>query len=645
MANKINTLKQALVDLPKTRSLRLLPLAILALGLVTTGMFIWTIRINERQLINFETANALMDIQMLTTSSHLWLEESLSGDTEVDIDDVWADLNLAIALGEALLKGGKSEHGLEIHPLKEPQLRLQVERINELLNKYHTGALKKRQQDSIGFMGGDRDEAFDTIYKQVQREALDLKKIVETNQLAIQNRARQLYTGIFFSWAVLLGATTWGLWRHAERRLAMEDSLKSANSQLHTKTEELREHRRHLLALVDERTVELTTRNRQLQQEITGREKIHEALSESQKRSKKLFTEFNTLAKAISDPIVLLSPDLEVLWTNDITGPCADDKLAVARGQKCSSLSLGKIQVCEGCAAANCFASGLEETSRIMTPDGKIWEVKAYPVKNEASQVTSVLTMAADVTEKIKLQAETMRIAHLASLGEMAAGVAHEINNPINGVINYAQMLIDDRKKVQEDYDIQNRILKEGRRIAGIVKSLLSFAREGKEVREYVSIHEILTDTLALSAAQLRKDGIILRLDVSPKLPRIFAHFQQLQQVFLNLINNARYALNQKFASGNEQKVLTISARAIDKEGLPFVKVTFLDQGTGIPAEIMHKIFNPFFSTKPKGAGTGLGLSISHGIVTDHGGDIAIDSSEGKSTKIDILLPAGTNNE
>jgi signal transduction histidine kinase len=250
--------------------------------------------------------------------------------------------------------------------------------------------------------------------------------------------------------------------------------------------------------------------------------------------------------------------------------------------------------------------------------------------------------MSTDVTQRIKTQAETMRAAHLASLGEMAAGVAHEINNPISGVINYAQMLIDERKKAHEAYDIENRILKEGRRIGAIVKSLLSFAREGRELREYVDVQEILSDTLALSAAQLGKDGIVLQLNVARDLPRIFAHYQQIQQVFLNLINNARYALNQKFVAGNDNKVLTISAEAVSKNAAGYVQVTFLDEGTGIPADIVNKIFNPFFSTKPKGAGTGLGLSISHGITTDHGGEIIIDSSEGNYTKIDVLLPTGT---
>jgi two-component system, NtrC family, sensor kinase len=645
MVHGNRTQKQSNPNQSAAGSLHALPLVILALGLITTAMFIGVVMINDRQLINFGTANTLMDIQVLTTSSHLWLEETLGGDTKVDIEDVWAELNLAIALGEALLKGGKSEHGLDVYPLKNKQFRNRVERINTLLDLYKIGVQKKSQQDSIGFLDSAQDDDFDTMYRRIQRETLNLEKIIEKNQLAIQNRSRQLITGIFISWALILCVGTLGLWRHASRRQAMEESLKNANSQLNAKTEELRQHQKHLMDLVDVRTIALSSRNKQLLQEITERKKMHEALIQSQKRSKKLYTEFNTLAKAISDPIVLLSPGLDVLWTNNIPGPCSDDGIAAAKGQKCHPFSLDQTQLCEGCSAMRSFDSGVEETSHSVTPDGRIWEVRAYPVKNEQDQVTGVLTMSADVTKKIKLQAETMRAAHLASLGEMAAGVAHEINNPINGVINYAQMLIDERRKANEDYDIQNRILKEGRRIAGIVKSLLSFAREGKEVREYIGIHEILTDTLALSAAQLRKDGIRLELDVSTELPRIFAHFQQIQQVFLNLINNARYALNQKFVNGNENKVLTISAAAVSRNNARVVKVTFMDQGTGIPADIIDKVFNPFFSTKPRGVGTGLGLSISHGIATDHGGEITIDSSAGNYTKIDVILPTGTKHE
>lgn len=633
--------KHSSLNQSKFISLRLLPLALLILGFLAVAMSIGTSRISEKQLENFGIADALMDIQILTTTSHLWLEESLDGDTNTDIGQILDDINLAIQLAEALVKGGISEHGLYLKPVKNEDLQLGVKRILELLTEFKSGVFKKQQKSLQGYMGPDQDDAFDSTFRRLQYASSELEEIVEQAQIDTQNKSRNLFGGIYFAWVLILGVSTWGLWRHGQRRLAMEESLKNSNVLLNTKTEELRRHQEHLIDLVEERTAELTERNRLLQLEIKKHKKTNEALLESSKRLKKLFIEFNTLSKAISDPIVLLSTDLKVLWTNDIPGPCSQDKLLGKKGQTCFPHSLNRTLSCEGCSALNCFTSGTEETSQSVTPDGRFWEVRAYPVRNEEGKVISVLTISTDITKKVNLQAETIRTAHLASLGELAAGVAHEINNPINGVINYAQMLIDEQKKAQGEYDIQNRILKEGRRIAGIVKSLLSFARRGEEGRKYVNIYDILSDSLDLTAAQLGKDGIILDIDVPKELPRIFAHFQQIQQVFLNLINNARYALNQQIAQKNGNKVLKISSEIVSNNDIRFVKLTFFDKGVGIPATIIHKIFEPFFSTKPKGIGTGLGLSISHGIISNHGGKIIIDSVEGKYTKIDILLPEG----
>jgi signal transduction histidine kinase len=149
-----------------------------------------------------------------------------------------------------------------------------------------------------------------------------------------------------------------------------------------------------------------------------------------------------------------------------------------------------------------------------------------------------------------------------------------------------------------------------------------------------------MADSLALTSAHMRKDGIGLVVDVPDHLPSVIGHHQQIQQVFLNIINNAHYALNQKYPKGNDNKSLTISAEIVSAKGRDFVRVVFLDKGTGIPLDIMDKVMNPFFSTKPEDKGTGLGLSISHGIITDHGGRLSIESREGEYTKITIELPA-----
>ena len=259
---------------------------------------------------------------------------------------------------------------------------------------------------------------------------------------------------------------------------------------------------------------------------------------------------------------------------------------------------------------------------------------------NEESQFEGIVCVAQDIT----MQTETMRAGHLASIGELAAGVAHEINNPINSIINFAQLLNDEIKRGEmPTEEIPGLIIKEGDRVATIVKSLLSFAREDdKKTKTALSVQEVLEEVLALTKAQIRKDSISLMIDFPTKLPKIHGNFQQIEQVFLNIINNARYALNQQYPHVDPKKRLIIhgSEEIIDEQ--PYIEMTFIDYGTGIPADVLDKIYNPFFSTKPSGKGTGLGLAISHGIISDHGGKLQFESHEDEYTKVLILFPVLT---
>ncbi len=264
------------------------------------------------------------------------------------------------------------------------------------------------------------------------------------------------------------------------------------------------------------------------------------------------------------------------------------------------------------------------------------------PVKDEKGEIIGILGFFWDITDKVVLQKEAIRSRNLASLGELAAGVAHEINNPIMGVINYAQLLFNKSKEGSKERDIANRIIKEGNRVANIAHSLLSFARpcDSKERKKIVSIQEILSDTLVLTEAQLRKESVKIKLRLPEKLPKITAHPQQIQQVFLNAISNARYALNQKYLRPHDDKILEIMAEEIMIDNYPCIKIIFYDHGIGIPVNILDKVMDPFFTTKPRGIGTGLGLSVSHSIIKDHGGRLMIDSVEGEFTKIIVVLPA-----
>ncbi len=396
---------------------------------------------------------------------------------------------------------------------------------------------------------------------------------------------------------------------------------------------------------VEERTSELSIINDQLKAEVAERKLAVEALRKSESEYKNLSQEFNTLLDGIPDHLILLSPDLKIMWANKTAEAFINTDGHELKGQYCYSLCCNISSPCENCPTLKSFTSGTEETAEISTTEDKIWDIRSFPIKDDTGKVKSVIELARDITEKVNLQAGATRTRHLASLGELAAGVAHEINNPINNVINYAQILIDEFEEDNRDKEIPVRIMKDGDRIATIVRSLLSFARIRKEDKSNIYLQDIFSDTLSLTAAQIRKDGILLKVNIPSKFLKIPVHPQQIQQVFLNMISNARYALNEQYPGTHDNKILEIKCKELIINNRPCVKIVFIDHGIGIPSSIIDKVINPFFSTKPNRVGTGLGLSISHGIITEHGGKLLITSAESEFTKISITLPTTIDNE
>jgi len=282
--------------------------------------------------------------------------------------------------------------------------------------------------------------------------------------------------------------------------------------------------------------------------------------------------------------------------------------------------------------------SGRIQQTEFETPDGRSFE-KTYTPVTDVDDQQQVVALWRDVTEKKAATAAIMRAEQLAALGELAAGVAHEINNPINGIINYAQILVNKSQEGDQVHDIAARLIKEGDRIARIVEGLLSFARRRHEDKTVIAIAEILSDSLALTAAQLRSDNITVKTDIPEDLPNITAQAHEIEQVFVNIISNARHALHKKFSDPDEDKTLEVTAETTNSNGRPCVRVIFKDNGSGIPAAVIDKVMNPFFSTKTEGKRTGLGLSISHSIVEEHGGRLRLESEEGRYTKVMVELP------
>lgn len=341
-----------------------------------------------------------------------------------------------------------------------------------------------------------------------------------------------------------------------------------------------------------------------------------------------------SVINAIGDMLYMVSSDYVVDFQND----ASINEFGEQVGKKCFKSFFQRSEPCEFCLIQETLGMNCINHVEIDTDDKKTYDVIFLPLRDINDEMQSVVLFR-DITEKKFLHAETIRSGHLASLGELAAGVAHEINNPVTGIISLAEALTNKFEKLGGDKAIPEMIVSEGERISEIVKNLLSFARKKNDEKIPAPVYNILQLSLDLMGKQIFKDGIHLTVNLSDENPKILAHSQELQQVFINIISNARYALNKKYPGHHKNKTLEILGEIAGAEAAPVARLTFLDRGIGIPKAFMNSIEDPFFSTKPHGEGTGLGLSISHGIIKNHGGRLLFESIEGDYTKVLIELP------
>ena len=267
---------------------------------------------------------------------------------------------------------------------------------------------------------------------------------------------------------------------------------------------------------------------------------------------------------------------------------------------------------------------------RAVTKDGRqIWlSITGARVIHEGK--LGALLSFVDITEQKRQTERLMMTDRLASLGELAAGAAHELNNPLTSIVGLSQLLLDRRLPDSVRVDIE-LIHSEAQRAAKVTKNLLTFARKHAPVRELAQINDIVEDVLRLRAYEHKTNAIEVRKQLDPNLPEIMVDYFQMQQVFLNIIINAEYFMIQTHNRGT----LTITT---EKQG-DTVVISFTDDGPGIPPENLGHIFDPFFTTKETGEGTGLGLSICHGIVSEHGGQIYARSELGKGATFVVELP------
>ena len=269
---------------------------------------------------------------------------------------------------------------------------------------------------------------------------------------------------------------------------------------------------------------------------------------------------------------------------------------------------------------------------QVLRADGRVgqFSVNLSPMRDDAGQVASIIVVMSDITDAASLQAKLMHAEKMAAVGQLVSGVAHEVNNPLTAILGFSDLLMENQELPESARKDLRVILQEAQRTKQIVQNLLSFARQMPPQRKPVQLNLVLKRTIQLRAYDLQSRGVAVVEHFEENLPYVVGDGHQLQQVFLNILNNAYDAVRD---SGSGARI-DISTRS---QG-GFVEIAFRDSGHGISQP--DRIFDPFFTTKQVGEGTGLGLSICYGIVKEHGGEIfCSNNSDGQGATFTVRLP------
>jgi signal transduction histidine kinase len=269
------------------------------------------------------------------------------------------------------------------------------------------------------------------------------------------------------------------------------------------------------------------------------------------------------------------------------------------------------------------------------------WRVLARRFERSLTELQTAVSRLEAERRQLITSAPMLQRQKLEGLGTLAAAIAHEINNPMQGILNYSALLRRAASKEGRDASVLDKLDSEAERVARIVRSLLNFGRTYPEKPVKADLRELVQTVRTLTESAILRDGIDFRFELAPELPEVHCHPHQLQQVLLNLITNARDAVNHRASLRAEEKRIVVEVHEMRRGGLPWVRLSVSDTGDGVDPNLAERVFDPFFTTKTDVGGTGLGLSVSLGIMLAHGGELRLVAERSSGAQFVAELPVG----
>lgn len=403
------------------------------------------------------------------------------------------------------------------------------------------------------------------------------------------------------------------------------------------------------------RTVLRALRERRIREE--HREAVR-GLRASEEKYRHLFQEFNGLLDAVSDNLMLVDTDMKILWTNQAAAARLDQEPEQMIDHTCYELIKPSDKQCDACGVERTLTNRRNQSSIITLENGETWDNRTFPLRDENGEIIKIIIMKRNITEQKRLQDEAARASRLAVLGELSAGIAHEINNPNALILHNSEMLhnclndllafVDPSgSKVSNQHfgglpcgevmieipQLLRSIHDSSRRIKRIVNDLRDFSRQDiHDHQTAVDLNQVARTSARLVGNAMKQATDLFVMDLTADLPPFYGDQGRLDQVVINLLMNAIQALENR-----NQKITLSTCCSIEQDQL-FLIVS--DEGRGMPADIMEHIVEPFVTTRRQEGGSGLGLSVSTRIVKEHRGTLQFTSTPKEGTTVTLTLPA-----